>query len=102
MDITISNKAFLENVPRTLAAEIKIRLTVENPVYRDNEKMGRWQGDTPQYLYHYDVPTPGELITPRGFTRQLACLAKQHDVPFKWEDETRELPEVDFEFQGEL
>ncbi len=102
MKINIAEQAYLTKVPRTLADEIKKHLTVENPVYRDNEKMKRWQGDTPKHLTLYSVPTPGELIVPRGIVRQLAAMATKHDVPFEWVDNTRELPEVDFEFSGQL
>ena len=102
MNITISNQARLKNVPRTLAAEIKKRLTVENPVYRDNAKMGRWQGDTPKHLTLYSVPTSGALIVPRGIVRKLADMARRHDVPFEWVDGTREMPKVDFKFNGQL
>ena len=102
MNINISNKTYLENVPHDLAADIKHRLTVENPAFRDNAKMGRWQGDTPEYLSYYSLPTSGQIIIPRGFTKQLVNLAKQHGANVEWKDGTRKLPEVDFEFNGQL
>jgi superfamily II DNA or RNA helicase len=102
MKIDIAERAYLTKVPRDLAAEITKHLTVENPVYRDNAKMGRWNGDTPEFQYHYHNPAPGAFILPRGYTRRLIERSEKHNVHFTLVDHTRELPEVDFHFSGQL
>ena len=81
--------------------EVKNRLTFPNPLWFENEKMGRWQGVTPHTLRYYQETTSG-LIVPRGFFPQLIGIAKQHGEWFQIEDRRRLLPEVDFKFRGQL
>ena len=102
MKIDIADRAYLIKVPRDLADEIKKHLTLENPTYRDNEKMNRWQGETPEYLTYYHNPASGAFILPLGYTKRLAERAEKHNVHFTLVDHTRELPEVDFDFAGQL
>lgn len=102
MKTVISNNLCLFDYPPVLGMEIKKALTIENPQYVDAVKMGRWTGDLEQYLTLYEQPEPGRLIVPRGFVNSLAAMAKRHDVPFTWKDETRELKSFDVRFNGRL
>ncbi len=102
MKIIVNNRAEIFEAPEQVRREIINRLTIKNPKWIDNQKMNRWQGETPEYLHHFWEPGPGRLIVPRGFVRQLATIARQHNVAFEWEDRTRELPEIPFRFHGEL
>ena len=102
MRIIVSNKTELYDIPQGLERDIRRKLTIKNPAYADAEKMGRWTGDLEEYLFLYENPTPGVMIVPRGFTREMAVLADQHNVPSECVDNTRELPVVDFQFNGKL
>jgi superfamily II DNA or RNA helicase len=99
--IIVSNKLQIKDASDLLLEEIKHRLTIENPVWIENEKMGRWQGETPPRLRYFEQ-TPSGLITPRGFLPQLIGMAKRCGEPFQIEDRRRVLAEVDFQFSGEL
>ncbi|MBW2090668.1 MAG: DEAD/DEAH box helicase [Deltaproteobacteria bacterium] len=101
MRITVSNKTRLEDLPSELEAELTERLTFPNPKWIENDRMGRWNGDTPETLTCFEDVENG-LIIPRGFTRQLIGLCRRHGFRFRLEDQRRALPEVDFEFQGQL
>ena len=101
MKILLSNKIRIENTPDLLSREVKHRLTIENPIWVENEKMGRWQGETPSRLRYFEQ-TPSGLVIPRGFLPQLIGVAKQYGEPFQIEDRRRVLSEVDFQFHGEL
>ena len=101
MRIKISNKVALDDLPRSLCEEIKLRLTFQNPAWVENEKMGRWQGETPYNLHCYEETHAG-LTIPRGFFPQLISIAKQSGERFQVEDLRRLLPEVNFQFHGQL
>lgn len=101
MIIRISNKLALYNAPSFIQREIKDRLTIFNPVFEENKRMGRWNGNTPPLLSFYEE-IPSGLIIPRGFFPQLIGMARRNGERFQIQDRRRLLPEVDFEFHGEL
>lgn len=101
MKITIHNKLELSDVPKKLYRAVCSRLTLNNPKWLENNKMGRWNGNTPEHLRFYEKTDSG-LIAPRGFIRQLIGTAHKHNISYRIEDQRRSLPEIDFTFQGKL
>jgi len=99
--LKISNLVTIQTVSESLKREIRNRLTIPNPVWEENERMGRWNGNTPHLLHYYEE-TPSGLIIPRGFLPQLIGMAKQCDERYQIEDQRRVLPEVNFQFHGQL
>jgi superfamily II DNA or RNA helicase len=100
--LTLSNRLILQNAPGPLLAEIERRLTFDNPAYLENKKMGRWNGNTPQFLKCYRQSSTGALILPRGFTGQAIALIRGYGFRYEIEDRRRVLPPVDFAFTGSL
>ena len=86
MKTTITNKLILSDMPGHLYQTVCERLSFQNPKFIENERMGRWNGDTPGTLEFYHETDDGYLVTPRGFIRQLICLCRRHDVQFKIDD----------------
>ena len=101
MEIKISNKLTLLNVSGDLRKAICEKLTIPNPKWHENERMGRWNGNTSRLLRFYEVAY-GALLVPRGFASQLINLCRRSDVRLKLDDQRRALPEVDFTFNGQL
>jgi len=101
MKITISNRLILEHVPPQIDREVSARMTFKNPAWLENDRMGRWNGETPEYLILYDR-VPNGFILPRGYARQLIGLCKRYDIAYRIEDRRRSLPPVPFEFRGQL
>jgi superfamily II DNA or RNA helicase len=101
MKITLSNKAQIQDGSPSILSEVKSRLTIVNPAWVENEKMGRWQGETPYNLRYYQETASG-LIAPRGFFPQLIGIARKYGERFQIEDRRRILPEVNFQFHGQL
>ena len=101
MNIKLSNDLILTQIPDPLIAEIRDRLTFTNPAYTEAEKMNRWTGNLDRELKFYRAKNGG-LQIPRGFTGHLISMAKRAGIPFQIEDRRRILPEVDFQFAGEL
>jgi superfamily II DNA or RNA helicase len=102
MKTTISNQIEINDIHEILEQEIRSNLTVENPVYTDNKKMGRYNGNTDANLFLYEQLGGGRLIAPRGFINQLSAIAKKYNVPLTLTDKTRELKPVSLQFKGKL
>ena len=102
MKLKINNKITCQDIPQGLMAEIENRLSFVTPKWDELSKRGYWTGETPRILKFYEVSDNGSLATPRGFITQLLSLCKRHGVQYGIEDRRRILPEVDFQFQGEL
>lgn len=102
MKITLTNKLTLEGVHSPLEVELMDRLTLDNPRWIENDRMGRWNGKTPRLLKFYEKAVDGSLIIPRGFARQVLFMCKRHNVKYQLIDKRRTLPEVDFKFLGQL
>ena len=52
--ITITNNLRLKNVPPDILKILTEKLKLINPKWLENEKMGRWNRDTPKELRFYD------------------------------------------------
>ena len=102
MEIIISNRLVLQDVPFGLLEVLKERLSFINPKWIENNRRGYWNGDTQYTLEFYDELAGGSLVIPRGFIRQLISLCKRHGVQYSIEDRRRTLAVVDFTFRGEL
>lgn len=101
MKIVISKNLTIQDACSPLRGEIKDCLTIINPAWIENEKMGRWQGKTPHTLQYYSE-APSGLIIPRGLFPQLINMASRHGERYEIQDRRRTLPEIDFQFYGEL
>ena len=97
----VTNRILLQDIPLSFGQKITERLTLQNPKWIDNKKMGRWNGKTPKFLKFYSWTDEG-LSVPRGFISDLKDMAKEHGLSLVWEDQTRELKPVNFEFKGQL
>jgi superfamily II DNA or RNA helicase len=101
MKIEITNTLRLSDMPENIQTAICEKLTMSNPKWHENEKMGRWNGETPRLLRFYEKTAAG-LVIPRGYARQLLWLCKNSGVSYEIVDQRRSLPEVDFTFNGQL
>ena len=102
MKIEITNKTRLTNVPDYLSKMIRDRLTLPNPRWIDNNRMGRWNGDTPNKIRCYENDASGGLFVPRGFTGQVFALCRKAYLSIDLVDCTRMLDPVDIQFKGSL
>jgi superfamily II DNA or RNA helicase len=101
MKIILSNKIEIIN-PVPVLLEILIpTFTIENPVYKEAVKHGRWTGNIEQYIYLYEE-IENALIIPRGYIGLLLWQCKDSGFNFEFIDKTRTLEEVNFEFKGRL
>lgn len=102
MHCRIAHKLFLTDIPEDIKDQIMAELTLENPKWLENLKMGRTNYKVSRHLKFYSTRTNGGLILPRGYGGRLARICAKQGEPVEYEDERRSLPEVDFTFRGEL
>lgn len=102
MKMTLSHKLILQNIPFELERELKNQLIMQNPKWLENERMGRWNGNTPQTLKFYENNIQGDLVVPRGFIRRLIVMCRQRHIAYELEDKRRQLPPMNFDFCGKL
>ena len=100
--ITIANNLRLKNVPADLLTILIGKLEILNPKWLENERMRRWNRDTPQVLRFYDKVGPAGLWIPRGFMRQLILLCRKHKIQYQIDDQRRNLAPLNFDFNGTL
>jgi superfamily II DNA or RNA helicase len=102
LTITIKENLRLTDVPPQLMEGLVEKLEFVNPKWLENERMGRWNRDTPQSLKFYDRVGRNGLWIPRGYIRHLINACRRQGVEFRIDDQRRRLEPIDFTFQGRL
>lgn len=102
MKMILSNKLVIREVPEDLHQLLIKRLEIPNPKWIENERMGRWNGNTPQALNFYEHEPHGGLTIPRGYIRKLILSCRHRNITYELIDNRRELASVDFDFRGNL
>ena len=75
MQVTISNNIKIKDPSTEIISWCKTHLKLSNPDYARKARMGFWLGDTPQYLYLYEVHGD-EIIIPYGTLKQIQPMIK--------------------------
>lgn len=102
LKVVISKDIQISGGPKALHAELVERLKFVNPKWIENERLGRWNRNTPKILRYYSRKRGNGLAIPRGFMRQLILMSRRYDVAVQLDDRRRKLPDIDLHFGGEL
>lgn len=102
MKIIISNHLRLIQIPPPFLQLLIEKLTVTNPKWLENDRLGRWNRGTSKELKFYDKIRNNTLLIPRGYVKQLILLCRSENIPYQLEDKRRFLPERNFDFSGHL
>ncbi|MDJ0882973.1 MAG: DEAD/DEAH box helicase family protein [Desulfobacterales bacterium] len=102
VQIKLSNRLYVRSAPEDLLASLIDTLTLPNPKWLENERMGRWNRRTPKELRYYRKMRGGGLRIPRGFVGQLMRRLRREGIAYDLIDKRRELPAVDWQFKGRL
>ena len=102
MIVIVRHNLLLKDPPETLRRHLKKRLTLLNPRWVENERMGRYNFKTPKELKFFVRTREGGLAIPRGYLRRLIVLCRELQVPVDLDDRRRQLPPVAFSFSGRL
>jgi superfamily II DNA or RNA helicase len=101
LKIELSKDLKLSDIPEDLKTELMGNLTIPNPKYLENARMGRWNRNVPKLLrfFHRYKET---LWIPRGYLRQLIMLCRRLNISYHLDDHRSQLPPVNIRFTGEL
>ncbi|MCP3951771.1 MAG: DEAD/DEAH box helicase [Desulfobacterales bacterium] len=102
IQIVLKNNLTLRGIDEEVRNLLIEKLTIPNPKYLENARMGRWNRGTPRTLRYYRKLPKCGLRTPRGYLRQMILFFRKNDLPYALEDHRRTLPEMDFQFSGKL
>lgn len=75
MQVVISNNITVTDPSPELITWCQSNLKIANPDYAKKARMGFWLGNTPQWLYIYEMHG-GKLIIPYGCLKQIAPMLK--------------------------
>lgn len=100
--ITISKDIRLEDIPDALVRFLKDQLEIPNPKWLENERMGRWNWETPKTLCFYTRTHGGGLTLPRGYMGHLLRRCRHDGIEYRIDDNRRILPAIGFTFTGTL
>ena len=100
--IRILNNLRLTQVPEAIDETLKSNLTIINPKWIENKRMGRWNGRTKYTLRYFRRVKGGGLSIPRGYIRQVIHLCRSRHQPFELIDERRKRQPAGFVFEGRL
>ncbi len=100
--IVLGRDIRMASVPPVLDRLLTDTLEIPNPKWIENNRMGRWNRETPKTLCFYTRTDSDGLRIPRGFMGRLVRACRRHDIPYAIEDRRRMPPQVDFTFSGDL
>lgn len=100
--VRLNNRITVAAAPEVLTEALIRTLTLPNPKWLENERMGRWNRGTPKELKYYRKLKGGGLRMPRGYMGHLLRRCRKLGLTCEINDERRELPAVDWSFQGRL
>lgn len=98
----VKNQIEIRGADKGLDDFICSSLSMPNPLYDQNKRMGRYNGGTPKTLFFYDKTAVNSILTPRGFLPYLTNYCQARFFPFRLRDETHLYDPVNFVFHGEL
>ena len=73
MQVSISNNIRIKNPSAEIISWCQAHLKLPNPEYAKKTRMGFWIGNTPQYLFLYEIHGD-EIILPYGTLKQIKPL----------------------------
>ena len=75
MTVTVSNNIRIKNPSTEIISWCQAHLKLPNPEYAKKTRMGFWIGNTPKYLYLYEMHGD-EIILPYGTLKQIKSFIK--------------------------
>ena len=101
MQCRIAHKLFLADIPEPIQTQIMAELTLENPKWLENLKMGRTNYKVSRHLKFYSTRKNGGLILPRGYGGRLARICAEQGETVEYETPTGAKLKVEIVSLGE-
>jgi len=88
--------------PENLLGELLNTLTITNPKWQENQRMGRSNHNVPNTLKFYKEIEDNGFSLPRGFMRPLINMCHLNNIKFQIKDARTSLLPIQFNFNGKL
>ncbi len=82
LKIELSRDLKLSDIPEKLKTDLIDKLTIPNPKWLENARMGRWNRNVPKLLRFFQR-YKDTLWIPRGYLRQLIILCRYHNISYR-------------------
>ncbi|MBI5558699.1 MAG: DEAD/DEAH box helicase [Deltaproteobacteria bacterium] len=102
LHLTVSRDCKLSGAPPELIRELKKKLTLINPQYRDAVKYARWIGKNLKKELHFFTVAGNDIRFPRGFGNQAVLMCRKAGYQVEILDQRRLLDPVELAFNGDL
>jgi superfamily II DNA or RNA helicase len=103
LTLTVTADCRLQGYSAQLLHELKNKLTIDNPKYKDAKKYGRWIGKRLKPKLYFYTLAGDSIHFPRGFVNGAIALCKEYmGQPPTIIDKRQLLPDFDFTFAGTL
>ena len=70
MRIIVDNQITIENPTEEIRKAIEQDLKIQNPTWIKNNYLGMWNGNTPAFLYFYEIDGDNYIV-PFGYFKRL-------------------------------
>jgi superfamily II DNA or RNA helicase len=102
VSLVLSRHLKVTGLTEALRSELIRTFTLTNPRWLENERMGRFNRDTPKTLRYYRQAGRAGLVLPRGYTRRMMEWLRADGIGYELKDRRRELPPAGMAFSGVL
>ncbi|MBC8318638.1 MAG: DEAD/DEAH box helicase [Desulfobulbaceae bacterium] len=100
--LAVAKECRLSGIPQALLQEIKKKLTLTNPKYRDAVKYGRWIGKNLKKELHFYTMVGETICFPRGFGNESVRICRNHGIRLQIEDQRKTRTPQHLRFHGNL
>lgn len=100
--LAVSKECHLSGIPQSLLQELKKKLTLINPKYRDAVRYGRWIGKNIKKELHFYTMVGETIYFPRGFGNEAVRICRKHGIRLQIEDQRKTRTPQHIRFHGSL
>src|SRR3990172_4330791 len=101
MKLIIENWITLLNIPQPMTDWLVAQLTIDNPLFLEAVKRGRYIRNIPPYLKMYKL-LPTGIVIPRGYLQLLEDIMIGRGLDLSIVDNRVLLPPVSYKFEAKL
>ena len=102
MKLTIRNNVKIPYGGEALDDFLYNSLTLPNPKWLENQRMKRYNWDTPKELFFYEEKGKEGFFAPRGFLPDILSYCEKNGIEYKIDNKTHLFPNINIEFSGAL
>lgn len=100
--LTIKNNIQVPYIDEEMDDFLYKNLTISNPKWLENHRLGRFNWNTPKELFFYKEEGKNGFYAPRGFLNDVLKYCEKNNIEYQINDKTHIYKNIDIEFSGTL